>query len=137
MGKYGLFFVVLHTMNKSEYAKLLQTDEWNEVRLRILKRDELRCRGCGATNCKLSVHHKVYIQGKNPWEVPDNVLITLCDKCHEKAHEGRLIGSFFRGDKIGKYGQSKRINKYTKKNGHRKKRQVWIEGKGLINIPNK
>lgn len=122
---------------RSEYAELLKDERWNIVRKRILARDNFTCRRCGACNCKLSVHHKVYIAGKLPWEVPDSALITYCDLCHEKAHEGRLISSFFRGDKTGKYGQKKRVNNYTKKNGHKRKNQVWIEGKGLVDIPKK
>ena len=31
-----------------------------------------------------------------PWEVPDDCLITLCDVCHEKEHEGRNISTFVR-----------------------------------------
>lgn len=34
----------------------------------------------------LEVHHKVYRKGKNPWESPDEELITLCHKCHIKEH---------------------------------------------------
>jgi hypothetical protein len=34
----------------------------------------------------LEVHHKVYREGKNPWESPDEELITLCYSCHEKEH---------------------------------------------------
>lgn len=83
-------------MTKSEYAKLLLTETWNIVRKRVLLRDQYRCRRCGATDCRLSVHHKIYLEGKMPWEVPDKYLETLCDKCHEKAHEGRLISSFIK-----------------------------------------
>lgn len=34
----------------------------------------------------LDVHHKVYRNGKNPWESPDEELITLCHSCHIKEH---------------------------------------------------
>jgi hypothetical protein len=83
-------------MTKSEYAQLLLTAEWNEVRIRILKRDKFVCRHCGAKDCRLSVHHKIYLEGKLPWEVPDKFLISLCDDCHAKAHENRLISSFIK-----------------------------------------
>jgi 5-methylcytosine-specific restriction endonuclease McrA len=108
-------------MTKSEYAKLLLESRWNEVRLRILHRDNLSCRGCGAFNCRLSVHHKIYIEGKMPWEVPDKYLVSLCDICHTKAHENRLISSFIRKPK-------------KKRGGKMPKSKVWIEGKGLVSI---
>jgi 5-methylcytosine-specific restriction endonuclease McrA len=83
-------------MTKSEYAKLLTDPRWNEVRIRILKRDNFTCRSCKASGVRLNVHHKIYVEGKMPWEVPDKFLRSLCDECHAKAHEGRLISSFIR-----------------------------------------
>lgn len=121
-------------MDKKEYLELLQTDEWDKVRKRILSRDQYRCQCCGAENLRLNVHHKIYISGKKPWEVPDDVLVSLCDSCHSKAHENRTIGSFFRGNKTGKYGQNKRINRNTNEYGHKRKRQIWVAGKGLVDI---
>ena len=121
-------------MNKSEYAELLLREEWKVVRKRIVERDNYTCQDCGNDNCKLNVHHKIYINGKKPWEIPDNVLISLCDNCHTKAHENRTIGTFFRGYDTGKYGQKKRVNRNTKEFGHKPKRQVWIAGKGLVDI---
>lgn len=81
-------------MTKSEYAKLLLTVEWDTVRKAVLKRDHYCCKRCGMGNQRLSVHHKVYLEGKMPWQVPMEYLESLCDKCHEAAHEGRLISSF-------------------------------------------
>lgn len=34
----------------------------------------------------LEVHHKAYRVGKNPWDSPDDELITLCSSCHKKEH---------------------------------------------------
>lgn len=39
----------------------------------------------------LQVHHKRYIQDKNPWEYEDNDLITLCKECHNSYHEKNTI----------------------------------------------
>ena len=34
----------------------------------------------------LNIHHKYYVQGKAPWDYPDNALETLCIDCHRKRH---------------------------------------------------
>lgn len=83
-------------MNKLQYAQLLTDPRWNEVRLRILKRDNLRCVKCGKKDCRLSVHHKIYVSGKLPWEYPDRFLMSLCDECHKRIHTENSLKSFFR-----------------------------------------
>ena len=108
-------------MNKSEYALLLQDPRWNIVRVRILKRDLLVCRECGIGNCKLNVHHKRYVEGALPWEVADKYLITLCDNCHSKAHEKRVISSFTR-----KKGLRRDLTRKPPKS------KIWVEGIGLV-----
>ena len=35
----------------------------------------------------LNVHHKYYVNGKNPWEYDDEALITLCQDCHCLEHK--------------------------------------------------
>ena len=34
----------------------------------------------------LHVHHKYYIENKNPWEYDNDALITLCSECHSETH---------------------------------------------------
>lgn len=75
----------------STYEDLLKCEEWKEKRDKILKRDRYRCRWCRSKK-SLQVHHKYYSRYPNgqkvePWNYPDDALITLCDKCHEKAHK--------------------------------------------------
>lgn len=126
-------------MTKSEYAKLLLTVEWNEVRKAVLKRDHYCCKKCGMGNQRLSVHHKVYLEGKMPWEVPMKYLESLCDRCHEAAHEGRLISSFIKKS-LPSTKPPKRKNKRKwekKKTGGsdpKKSQKVWIPGKGLVDV---
>ena len=80
-------------MTKKEYRKALKSPKWEAKRKVILKRDKHSCVKCG---CKkgLHVHHKYYLIGKMPWEVPNDCLITLCNICHKKEHEGKNISSF-------------------------------------------
>ena len=35
----------------------------------------------------LHVHHKYYIEDRNPWEYDENALITLCSDCHSEIHK--------------------------------------------------
>lgn len=83
-------------MNKEEYKKLLKTPQWEKKRTRIFKRDKYTCKKCKIPHQQISCHHKYYLEGKLPWEVPDSCLITLCRKCHEKEHKNRKIGTFIR-----------------------------------------
>lgn len=82
-------------MNKEDYQKALKSIKWVTKRNKIKKRDGNKCTKCGSTK-SLHVHHTYYLKDKMPWEVPDECLVTLCKICHEKAHEGREIKSFFR-----------------------------------------
>ena len=35
----------------------------------------------------LNIHHNFYVHGLMPWEYKDEVLVTLCESCHQKRHE--------------------------------------------------
>ena len=35
----------------------------------------------------LNIHHNFYVHGLKPWEYKDEVLVTLCESCHQKRHE--------------------------------------------------
>ena len=54
--------------------------------MEILDRDEFACQRCGSTDKTLHVDHTCYQFGKNPWEYPDEHLVTLCVSCHETVH---------------------------------------------------
>jgi uncharacterized protein YdaU (DUF1376 family) len=66
------------------YGELLKDPRWQKKRLQILERDEFMCQKCHATSSTLHVHHKVYFLNKNPWDYPDDLLLTLCEACHEE-----------------------------------------------------
>ena len=54
----------------------------------VLNRDNYTCQVCGKKNTRLEVHHIVYrSQGGTDDE---NNLITLCEDCHDKVHNGKL-----------------------------------------------
>lgn len=64
------------------YADKLKHPNWQKKRLEILQRDNFCCRLCSDTETNLQVHHKQYIDGREPWEYPNEDLITYCEPCH-------------------------------------------------------
>jgi len=74
-------------MNKEEYAQKLLNPQWRRKRLEILERDNYKCRACGDGDNILHVHHKYYIDEKDPWDYDNSSLMTLCDACHCLHHE--------------------------------------------------
>jgi hypothetical protein len=75
-------------MDKETYQRLLQHPNWQKKRVEILKRDDFTCQDCGKTNIELHVHHLKY-NDKEPWTVPNEWLVTLCDTCHTAEHAFR------------------------------------------------
>jgi hypothetical protein len=70
----------------SSYSDKLRDPRWQKKRLEIMQRDDWKCRMCGDSKSTLHVHHTVYSRRKAPWNVPDDTLVTLCERCHELAH---------------------------------------------------
>ena len=58
---------------------------WIEKRCQILKMDNYKCNICESTN-RLEVHHVTYLGNRLAWHYPDHLLVTLCNKCHNKEH---------------------------------------------------
>lgn len=73
----------------SSYGQKLKDPRWQKRRLKILERDEWKCQICGDATSTLHVHHRWYEPGKEPWDVPDNALVTLCETCHVDEGEMR------------------------------------------------
>jgi 5-methylcytosine-specific restriction endonuclease McrA len=71
---------------KFEYNEQLKDQRWFYVRSRVMERDKHKCKCCGTWR-NLEVHHLRYEFGRKAWEYNDIDLVTLCHKCHEKAHK--------------------------------------------------
>ena len=71
------------------YSDKLKDKKWKRKRLRILIRDRHTCQMCGYIGQFVQVHHKKYTG--DPWDAPDEDLITLCKHCHETVHKPMLI----------------------------------------------
>ena len=71
-------------MKKLTYSDKLKSPKWQKKRLEIMSRDKFTCKKCGDTESQLHVHHKEYIDGNDPWDYENNMLITLCEHCHKE-----------------------------------------------------
>ena len=65
------------------YLEKLKDPRWQKKRLEIFKRDNWQCKVCGDVENTLNVHHIFYFKDKEPWEVHEGFLITLCEQCHQ------------------------------------------------------
>lgn len=74
---------------KRTYGEKLLDPRWQRRRLDILNRDEWECQVCFSSTDTLHVHHRYYAKSGDPWDVPDDALITLCTDCHESETKDR------------------------------------------------
>lgn len=77
-------------MNK-KYSDKFKDPRWQKKRLDILNRDEWTCQICFDTENTLHVHHRYYLKGKDPWDYDNNVLVTLCEDCHNTEHQDMAV----------------------------------------------
>lgn len=68
------------------YLEKLKDPRWQKKRLEIFSRDEFTCKYCGDSDSSLQVHH-IWYQSNNPWETQNELLVTLCESCHEEEEE--------------------------------------------------
>lgn len=70
------------------YAEKLKDPRWKARRKEIFERDDFACRDCGSERLSLHCHHLLYLSiYENPWEYPDDLLLTLCSTCHKRRHD--------------------------------------------------
>jgi hypothetical protein len=64
------------------YQEKLKDPRWQKKRLEILQRDKWTCRFCGEKEKTLHVHHLFYFKDRDPWDIDNGFLLTLCEDCH-------------------------------------------------------
>ena len=74
---------------RKNYLEKLKDPRWQKIRLMVLERDKWTCQRCYNTESTLNVHHRYYINNKEPWEYPGEALFTLCEECHSEEKELR------------------------------------------------
>jgi len=96
----------------SNYSDKLKDPRWQKKRLEIMQRDDWSCGICLDDSKTLNVHHKMYNSNLEPWEYPNEMLITLCDECHqrEKGREKTEAELIYNLRKIFSHDAIKMIN---------------------------
>ncbi|MCK5617048.1 HNH endonuclease [Candidatus Pacearchaeota archaeon] len=69
------------------YQEKLRDPRWQRKRLEIMERDKWECKKCGNDTKTLHVHHRNYENYIDPWDYPNDTLVTLCDSCHTYEHK--------------------------------------------------
>jgi len=83
---------LLNQHHHGTYGAALLDERWKKKRKEILARDHHRCVNCQSQD-KLQVHHRQYHfqmklrKFKDPWDYPDVLMITLCQRCHQRGHQ--------------------------------------------------
>lgn len=72
---------------KHDYREERHTNEWQRKSGHIKERDNYTCRLCGCSDKYVHVYHRFYDYDRYYWEYPDDVLVTLCEDCHNKEHK--------------------------------------------------
>jgi hypothetical protein len=72
------------------YFEKLRDPRWQKRRLEIMNRDGFKCRICADAASTLNVHHLRYEKNADPWDYPDESLITTCELCHEELHAAKF-----------------------------------------------
>ncbi len=74
-----------------DYLEKLKDPRWQKKRLKIFERDGWQCKFCGLSDLPLHVHHLFYFKNREPWEINDGFLLTLCEDCHDSEGKEEII----------------------------------------------
>jgi 5-methylcytosine-specific restriction endonuclease McrA len=69
---------------QTRYSSFLQSREWKEITLRVIKRAGGVCEACGVREAKC-VHHTTRVFGRKP---PLWTLKAVCSSCHARFRPG-------------------------------------------------
>lgn len=70
------------------YSDQLQDRRWQRRRLERMSAEKWTCQRCGCirNEIALHVHHLEYLNGRAPWDYPDDLLLVVCNPCHKEIH---------------------------------------------------
>ena len=68
------------------YSDELKSPLWQRKKTEIQIRDNFKCCLCGRDDIQIHVHHLAYLKGLKAWEYDNEMLVCLCELCHELAH---------------------------------------------------
>jgi hypothetical protein len=81
-----------------KYAEKLKDPRWQKRRLQVFERDGWKCTKCEGVKAPLHVHHLEYTG--EPWDAPDDKLVTLCEHCHYLIERVKLDIHDYRANKL-------------------------------------
>ena len=86
----------------SNYELYLNSPDWEDLRQRVLIRDNYLCQGC-LSKPATCVHHRSYKSHKELGEAMCFELVAFCQKCHDLCHPGKseengIIPSYVNGN---------------------------------------
>lgn len=70
------------------YNVYLKSDEWKEIRGRIIEKYGHKCACCGSSE-NLRVHHLYYNSASSNEQDDERNLVCLCDSCHIRFHRAK------------------------------------------------
>ena len=78
-------------MTREEYHQYLKSDEWREIRAKVLKRNNGLCCYCNRKPSKI-VHHIIYdVYNLGKEDEHSANLMPVCSSCHAYLHNGFYI----------------------------------------------
>ena len=81
----GMLFEVKRKNRRDYYRNdYLKSDAWQRKRFVVLRRDNWKCKYCGAKATQ--VHHLKYAK-YNIGKEPIHWLVSICGPCHDKQHD--------------------------------------------------
>jgi 5-methylcytosine-specific restriction endonuclease McrA len=89
------------------YAQKLRDPRWQKKRLQIMERDGFACVDCRSKKTTLNVHHCYYYPRGEPWETPDDCLVTVCEDCHMRREETEQVIKITLARKLAKTPEPK------------------------------
>jgi len=75
----------------NDYYQKLKDPRWQKKRLEVFERDGFACSFCQNDETELQAHHLSYEFGKDPWDYPEEELMTLCKDCHRQISGGQKL----------------------------------------------
>lgn len=71
------------------YNQYLESPVWKQLRLKVLRRDDFTCRGCGKEKAATQVHHLKYQNAEFYQSFGQEMmfdLVSICEACHTTIH---------------------------------------------------
>ena len=108
------------------YSDKLKDPRWQKKRLEILNRDRFTCLACGDTKNTLHVHHCYYVSKREPWDYPNESLLTFCAKCHKGVDEDKESTAHCMA-KAWEFSAGSEVRRWRLRKAHRED-YAWDEG---------